>query len=282
MSDETYQGHDKITRYNWSGPDGVPGESRWIHKDLLSVDLTYQRVPETGRVLKIAASWDHVKAMSLLVSERQDGTLWVVDGGTRLLAARKRSDVTDLLCLVFHLTQAEEARYFREIGQGSKRIPMAVLHRSGILADDPISLETERILSDSGYRLGNHDSPRAMKCLGTLRRHVTIDPGAAREAFLICVQIAAGGFVPQVVLQGIFYLLTHDLVRIDHGVEIKADIRDRRYSERLVSFGSDALVAAVAKKRGLMGIGGEKVAAAGIIEALNHGLFSANRIGLKA
>jgi hypothetical protein len=75
----------------------------------INVDPAYQRDLRHDLVNKIGRGYDIVKAGPVLVSEREDSTLWMVDGQHRMAGAQQAGE-TELFAHVVHgLTQAQEA-----------------------------------------------------------------------------------------------------------------------------------------------------------------------------
>ena len=71
----------KRDKFDWS-TGGSRGEFRWIAKNDLNIDSRYQRdqVSE-AKVMEIARDWDWLLLGCISVIEREDGSLWVFDGG---------------------------------------------------------------------------------------------------------------------------------------------------------------------------------------------------------
>lgn len=84
-----------------------PGEFRMIDKAALNIDQRNQ-ISES-HVQSIANHWSWTAIGMILVSEQADGTLLVLDGQQRKMAADKRSDIQNLPCLVFSKNVVEEA-----------------------------------------------------------------------------------------------------------------------------------------------------------------------------
>jgi hypothetical protein len=91
-------------RKNWSKPLGMPPSIENRSPDELNIDDAYQRSIDTGPsrslIQKIAKGWDWRMCLPLVVSKREDGSLWVLDGQHRLAAAKVRGDIPYLPCCV--------------------------------------------------------------------------------------------------------------------------------------------------------------------------------------
>lgn len=139
LTTHTAKGVDKVTRYGWTVKD-QPGDLRMVHKDLLVVDISYQREVTASKVTAITAAWSYLSCGALIIAER-NGTLYVIDGGHRLAAAKRRSDITHLPCVVFQTASAEaEARGFLSVNTGRKPVNAMVKHKALLVAGDEAAL----------------------------------------------------------------------------------------------------------------------------------------------
>jgi hypothetical protein len=75
----------------------------------INVDGAYQRDLRHDLVNKIARAYDIVKAGAILVSLREDGTLWAVDGQHRMAGAEQAGETEIIAHVVHGLTQEQEA-----------------------------------------------------------------------------------------------------------------------------------------------------------------------------
>lgn len=83
---------------------GMPPSIENRHPSELHIDDSYQRSIETGPsqslIDRIARNWDWRMCLPLVVSKRDDGSLYVIDGQHRLAAAQRRGDIPFLPCCV--------------------------------------------------------------------------------------------------------------------------------------------------------------------------------------
>lgn len=75
----------------------------------IQVDPDYQRDLRHDMVNQIAREYDIVKAGPILVSERDDGSVWCVDGQHRMTGAAQAGETQIFAHVVHGLTQAQEA-----------------------------------------------------------------------------------------------------------------------------------------------------------------------------
>ncbi|MEK9738014.1 MAG: hypothetical protein VW239_11885, partial [Candidatus Nanopelagicales bacterium] len=109
---------DKVTAFNWE-MKGEPGEFQWISKNLIKIDLeSYQRRnPRLANKIAKSWSWTACNAISVM---RRGNQYYAVDGGTRLLAAKMRSDIKNMPCMVFESGDdgvVDEANAFTDINK---------------------------------------------------------------------------------------------------------------------------------------------------------------------
>jgi hypothetical protein len=88
---------------------GGYGSAEVLSIDALNIDPDYQRDLRHDLINKIAREYDIVKAGPILVSEREDGSLWVVDGQHRMLGAKQAGETEVFANVVHGLTQEQEA-----------------------------------------------------------------------------------------------------------------------------------------------------------------------------
>lgn len=85
------------------------GSAEVLKIDALEIDPDYQRDLRHDLINKISREYDIVKAGPILVSERADGTLMVVDGQHRMLGAKQAGETEVFANVVHGLTQEQEA-----------------------------------------------------------------------------------------------------------------------------------------------------------------------------
>ena len=113
---------------------GDKGKFKWHFLPKLLVDQeAYQRHQAKARQMKIGEEWAWRRCGVLTVLERLDGTLAVVNGGTRLAGALQHNElglgkIEKLPCMVFKsVCVAEEARLFVHLGTDPRPIGGAEL-----------------------------------------------------------------------------------------------------------------------------------------------------------
>lgn len=151
----------------------VKTENRMIHSEDLSIAPAYQRTIVPAQVNRIVREFDNDAFGSLVVGQREDGSLWVVDGLQRLTAARKL-EIQRVPCDVFQSEgQRHEAKIFRLKNKNRTNVSAIVLFRALIAEGDDESLEIRRIVRKAGLKMGELDSgPRwpHIRCVTAVQR----------------------------------------------------------------------------------------------------------------
>jgi hypothetical protein len=111
----------------FAAPKGNPPSIEMRNPGELRIDDSYQRSIDTGpsRALinRIANDWDWRMCLPLVVSKRDDGYFYVIDGQHRLAASNLRSDIPFLPCCVFVFENvAEEAKMFVAMNRARRAV----------------------------------------------------------------------------------------------------------------------------------------------------------------
>lgn len=256
-----HNGISKIERYNWTSA-GDRGVFMELRPDQINIDHNYQRErnPSKGTILSIANSFSWVAFGTLAVAMRPDGSLWCIDGQGRLMAARKRSDVITVPCMVYEVKDAQhEAMLFDKIN--SIRSPLNSLEKFKPLAfgGDEVAVKVQKMLDETGYRLSKHRAENSVKCATLLRNCIKANEHAARAAWSVVASVCAGGFVHERLLGGMFYL-----------ANTQPDTINRENTDKLVLVGPTAILQSIQEAVAYEG-GGPKSCAKGICRVLNKG-----------
>lgn len=99
--------------------------------------------------------FDAAEARTIYVSERKDGSLWVLDG-QHTMELLIRNGITEWLCRVFFdLSPAEEAWRFQEYQHNRKAVHPVVQWNAEVLAGDKDTAAIDRVLTSRGVRISN-------------------------------------------------------------------------------------------------------------------------------
>jgi hypothetical protein len=259
----------KAEKFNWK-IQGEPGEFLSIHKKLLLVDARYQRELRDRRAVAIASKFNWVRFGVLSVARREDGTLWVFDGQTRLHAVKKIEGIQVVPCVVFDLGSdvQREAMAFLDINKGSKAVTGLDNYRAMLCARDPRAILLDQLFASSDYTASSRTTGRSVKCIHTLLK---LDTPTIVELWPLLVAVHDGASIHQRIVEGLHYL-----------AEVTGGrIYETRYRSKLVAAGRQGLVTAISKAAAYHSAGGAKVWAQGIIEhVINKGLREQNKIFL--
>lgn len=264
LTTHTPKGVDKIKRYGWTVQD-APGELRLLHKNVLRVHPSYQRDLLPNKVSEISAAWSWIAMGALVVGERE-GEYWVIDGQHRAAAAKRRSDITHLPCVVFKTTDVtQEARGFLTIQTMRKPVTMVAKQKAMVTAGDETAAFVQAACDELDLQI--HPSARTagqIKCLGWCIKAATANRDVFRQVLAVATQLSVADniAVPERLLEGLWYLHT----RCGDG------FRDRRLIARIREKGARMLVSAGNKEAAIHGKGGGAVWANGMLNELNKGL----------
>ena len=140
----------------YARPLGMPPSIENRHPSELRIDDSYQRSIDTGpsRALidKIARCWDWRMCLPLVVSKRDDGSLWVIDGQHRHAAALLRGDIPYLPCCVgVYGSVADEAAMFVAMNRARRAINRLDDFHAAQAGGDEEALQIAQLITDAGF-----------------------------------------------------------------------------------------------------------------------------------
>lgn len=140
----------------------------------MNADTTYQREPDLIRIRKYSKEWEDRLASIILVSKREDGSYWVMDGNHTRLAAKERFGPDHkLLCSVYiGLTLSEEAEIFTKRNSAQKKPTFNEMLRAKLTARDPFTIQYFHCLDAAGlsYGFGSGTSGKTFQAHASLTR----------------------------------------------------------------------------------------------------------------
>lgn len=262
---------DKVTQRHWTVKDS-PGTYAFLHKCDLHIDHEYQRKRLSNvRIRDICREWSWVGCGTLCVSERPDGTYWVLDGQHRLLAARERADIQQLPCLVFEIDSTNrEAKGF--LDANTRRGPVRAFDRFNalVMAGDEVAIAVKAMVDDSPYTISDTNTQNTVHCVSALMAAAKVDKQVARNIWYVCVDIHDGAPVHNKVFRGLCYIEPRLNKLAGKGGYVRS-LNVHKAIARLKAVGVPAIIAEINKAAGYHGKGGEKVYAAGVTNAMNKG-----------
>ena len=261
----------KVARYGWIVLDS-PGVPRYIDKHELNVDHAYQREKVSiGKVQQIQSSWSWVGCGMILVALRKDGSYWVMDGQHRVLAARNRSDIDELPCLVFTVeSKNDEAAGFLVANTQRKPVTAIAKYKAMVLTKDATAMAVNDVLDRLGIEVAEtavsvHQIKCVTKCL-----KVAAD---SKETLYLCLRAYMRlGTAPSInsrMLDGLAWL--HKRYEL---------LSDTRFVERFASQDIEELHLAIRRYAVAEGSTSAKVCGAAILTCINKGLR--NKFGSNA
>lgn len=173
------------TPRKWPAAKGNPPSVENRNPAELHLDDSYQRSTDNGAsqalIRRIASGWDWRMCLPLVVSKRDDGTLWVIDGQHRLAAAKLRGDIPFLPCVIgVYGTVADEAAMFVSMNRARKPMNRLDDFHAALAASDADALEIQRLVTAAGLSISRNTSSSAWKpgeiaftasIASTLRKH---------------------------------------------------------------------------------------------------------------
>jgi len=185
-------GNDKIERYGWSKNTGNIGSFEWLHKEELLIDPVYQRGVSDQRALAIARTWKW-EAVGVLIVAARDGMFYVIDGQHRLLAAKRRADITTLPCRVFE--NVNEAKVFLDCNVQRRPLKSLEKFAAQLMSGDNVAVQIDRDLKSRGFSVPKKSStanPKHVCCLSAMLDAWKKDRDLALEAFDFCAFVCDG------------------------------------------------------------------------------------------
>jgi len=149
----------------------------------LQVDPQAQRTLNERRAQQIADAMVPEAIGSIIVSERGDGTRFIVDGFHRKRAC-ELNGITDMICEVhYDLTQQEEAILFLIKNRESNKPSAFDEYRVGLTAQLPLFVDTEKVIVAHGLQMGSSSTNTIGAVAGVLRITENYGPDVLDRVF---------------------------------------------------------------------------------------------------
>jgi len=180
---------------------GEPPILDWIAKDLIDVDVAYQRELDGARVERILTWFSWSSFGALVVAPGAEGRFNCTDGQHRLEAAKRHPAVEFVPAVVIPIAGTEaEAQNFVAINRDRKNVNALELLHAGIAAGDPEALTVQQVCERAGVKLlrypgaGGKSKPRETIAVVALRS--MIDKFGALKARQILDVLAKADLAP--------------------------------------------------------------------------------------
>ena len=253
--------HSKIDRYGWIKHD-APGKLRWLDKSCIRFDPAYQRELNAAKCREMASNWSWV-AFGCIVIASREGSFFAVDGMHRTVAARYRSDIDQLPCIVFESQgQPDEAAAFLRANKNRKAILTQDSHKAALLAGDKIARQVQNLIDENELVITSSNRANGIKCIGILHKLMKARPVQLAETFPLIVELSRGGMVKENLLEGLVYLQ----------VNASEPITLPKWRRRLLQLGADELRRAAFEGQAFYSKGGARAWAHGMLKRINKGL----------
>lgn len=174
------------TYHTWEGAHDHPYRLDHIDPASQQVDESYQRGLNETKVEALASNWSDNAVGTIEISERADGSHYIIDGQHRVAAARLIG-IRSLPAKIYTgLTLAEEAAAFVQSNTWrTSPLPLAIF-RARLAAGDPTAHAILRVIEEAGYVLApeyrSSRNPRHMRAITAVERIFT-DVGATGLRF---------------------------------------------------------------------------------------------------
>lgn len=163
--------------------------------DKLAVDQAYQR-PLTSFWKTVRDEFNPALVGTLVVSERKNGSLWIIDGQTRweAMKAQEWESYTDdagrvhggAPCLIYEgLSKQQEAELFAALQ--TQRRGMRTYHRfrAQLVAKEPQAVGIAKVVQQAGFELGVQETPDTLQSIAALERAYKVAPEHLAEVLTI-------------------------------------------------------------------------------------------------
>lgn len=254
----------KEERYKWDMID-APGEFMLIPVNALKVSPEYQRRLQEDEIIRFVREWSWLCCGCLVVMKR-NGEFFVVDGQQRWTAAKKRSDISQLPCMVFEARDdiKVEADRFVKLNSCKVGLKGTDRYRASLVAEDPIALLVESVLVKHGMKVGETYSSTTCSCAIRLMDLCKLDACLFEKVFGLAVELHNGAEFNGDILHGLFNLERH-LIRINCGETIFSS-----YAQcKLKAAGINGIKKSMSEAHAYWHKGGGNVRAQGILDIIN-------------
>lgn len=257
---------DKVERFGWKILD-QPGTFMMVAKKDIHIDHDYQRTSIVWkRVNEIAKAWSWAACGTITIALRENGLFYAIDGQHRKLGADKRSDISELPCMVFDSSsQAQEAMDFIRLNSNRAVVTAVGKHKAYITGHDATAIEIEKIFNHIGIRASENGilGPNEIGCVSRIRQAYCIDPTSTEIALRLGVALGReeGVSLKDRVFGALYHLHRNGI-----------DIRDRKFRSRLMQIGYKAITKSIIAAGELYGKTGGETWALGILRIVNKGM----------
>lgn len=260
----SHSGASKIDRYGWTVKDD-PGTLLMLDKKSLVVNHEYQRTENESKVLALASSWSWVACGAIIVAER-DNQYFVIDGQHRVMAAKRRSDISKLPCIVFYVLDiSTEASGFIAANTFRKPVSAVDKFKALVVSGDETAIAVDSVIRELRIHVSStsHGATGSLKSIGWCLKKAAINLESFREVLSVVrdIAVADGMYIPERVLESLWV------------INEKIGLDDPRLRQRVYAKGCRTLFDAANRAAAYYNSGGGgSVWATGVLDELNKGL----------
>jgi hypothetical protein len=259
---------DKIAKYKWLSRN-VPGQLQYTPKASLQVDPSYQRALNNAKKLRIASNFNWAAFGVLIVARRNDGSLWVIDGQHRLMAAQSRSDIQDVPVVIFELdgNVMEEATDFLIANRERKPLTGVDSFKAMVVSGDTIALEVRDLIHSAGRVVSDSNTmSRKIRCVKAIYNCMTSNRDAMLRVWPLIVELLGEHDLDNRLVQGMHWL---ECTLMDTTGK-KRSLTEPETQRKITSAGYTAVLRSIGDAAAYFNRGGQAIFARGILKVVNH------------
>lgn len=203
-----------------------------VHIEDLNVDYTYQRDLNADLVNKIKDSYDMAVAGTIIVSRRENGSLWVVDGAHRVAGATLAGETEMLAQVIVGLDRKTEAE-LRLKGNVKRGDKSAERFKAQVAAGWPESLAIIEIVAnfETKLNLAAPDAHNGINAIAAVETIYRINKGILLTRTFEMIRDAYGNVggknASVAMIKGVAWLIERHETEMDRGRMIDKMGRDR-------------------------------------------------------
>jgi hypothetical protein len=191
----------------------------------------------------------------------------VIDGQQRLNAARRRSDIDVLPCLIFRTVEEsakDEASKFLLLNTHRASLRAFDKFRAELVAENPDTVFVDRLVSEAKRVPADSARPTTVCCLRELQKLVEKDRAAVTRIWSILVPLCEGYSLHARLLQALFW--------IEKRMPEEESLCDSRWRKRILLIGYSQLLTAISQSVEYHDSSGPRIFAAGVAKEINKRL----------
>jgi hypothetical protein len=257
----------KVDRYNWTQRN-EPGALMYVAKTSLRIDPTYQRALNEHRRKRIAQAFNWAAFGVLVVAQREDGTMYVIDGQHRLAAVLSRSDVVNVPVVVFPMVGVkDEAIDFLITNKDRKPMRGIESFRAMLVAGDKDAVAVNDLVHACGREIGKAKKSD-VDCIITLLKLHRLDSVSLCRVWPLVDALCGEERPKDALVNGLWFL---ERKMVDATGVLAPISRTHSARKKLIECGHSMVTKSINEARAYHVRGGAGVFARGLLKAINSG-----------